>query len=47
VGETQSVGGRLTTLIPVGLSEKLAAGSVQKFSKRIGHSLDYKLTFSQ
>ncbi|MBK6575745.1 MAG: hypothetical protein IPG17_06045 [Sandaracinaceae bacterium] len=47
VGETQGLGGRLTTLIPVSLSEKMAAGSVQKFSKRIGHSLEYKLTFSR
>ena len=47
VGEEQGIGGRLTTLIPVSLSEKMAAGSVRKFSQRIGHSLDYKLTFSR
>lgn len=45
VGETQRWGARLTTLIPNRLSEKLAAAAVQKFSKRIGHSLDYQLVF--
>ena len=29
VGEEQGIGGRLTTLIPVSLSEKMAAGSVR------------------
>jgi hypothetical protein len=45
VGETQTWGARLTTLIPDSLIEKLAAASVQKFSKRIGHSLGYQLVF--
>ena len=45
VDETLTWGGRLTTLIPNGLSEKLAAASVQKFSQRIGHSLRYQLVF--
>ncbi|MFT5679236.1 MAG: hypothetical protein ACI8RZ_000140 [Myxococcota bacterium] len=33
----------LTTLIPVGLSEKMAAKSIERFSGRIGHSLDYQI----
>ena len=45
LGETLTWGGRLTTLIPDGLSEKLAADSVRKFSKRVGHNLDYQLVF--
>ncbi len=35
--------GLLATLIPVSLSEKMAARSVSQFSSRIGHSLDYDL----
>ena len=46
VDETLSLGARLITFIPNSLSEKLAAASVQKFSKRIGHSLDYQLVFA-
>lgn len=45
-GEPQSFGEWLTTLIPVGLASKMTAKSVQRFSKRIGHSLDYKITWS-
>ena len=45
-GEARGLGGWLTTLIPVGLSEKMAAKSVARFSERIGHSLDYSLTWS-
>ncbi len=37
--------GLITDLIPVPLSEKMAARSVRQFSERIGHSLDYTLTF--
>ena len=44
-GETHSLGSLLTTLIPVSLSEKMAAGSVRRFSERIGHSMDYGLTW--
>ncbi len=43
-GETPSLA-LLTDLIPVPLSEKMAAKSVQQFSAKIGHSLDYTLTF--
>jgi len=37
--------GLITDLIPVPLSEKMAARSVRQFSDAIGHSLDYTLTF--
>jgi len=42
-GETQSFRGWLTTLIPVKLSEKMAAGSVRRFSASIGHDIGYEL----
>lgn len=40
-GETLST--LVTDLIPVRLSEKMAARSVRRFSERIGHSMDYTL----
>ena len=43
-GETPSLA-MITDLIPVPLSEKMAAKSVQQFSAKIGHSLDFTLTF--
>jgi hypothetical protein len=46
VGEPLSVGGWLTTRIPVPLSEKMASGSVKRFSKRIGHDLAYRVEWS-
>ena len=42
-GETQGMGGWLTTHIPVRMSEKMAATSVTRFSARIGHSLHYEI----
>jgi hypothetical protein len=42
-GERQSLGGWLTTLIPVGLSESMAASSVRRFSERIGHDMTYRI----
>ncbi len=45
-GEAQGVGAWLTTLIPVSLSERMAAKSVARFSERIGHSLDYRITWA-
>ena len=42
-GERQSFGGWLTTLIPVGISEQMAAKSVRRFSDRIGHDLAYQI----
>lgn len=44
-GEPQGIGAWLTTLIPVRLSERMAAKSVTRFSERIGHSLDYRITW--
>ena len=45
-GEPQGVGAWLTTLIPVGASERMAAKSVMRFSERIGHSLDYRIAWA-
>lgn len=45
-GEPQDVGAWLTTLIPVSLSERMAAKSVARFSERIGHSLKYKIALA-
>ncbi len=45
-GEPQGVGAWLTTLIPVSVSERMAAKSVTRFSERIGHSLDYRITWA-
>jgi hypothetical protein len=44
-GESQGVGAWLTTLIPPSVSERVAAKSVTRFSERIGHSLDYQITW--
>lgn len=44
-GESTTLGGWLTTLIPVGVSETMAARSVRTFSERIGHELDYSLSW--
>ena len=46
VGETIDFGGWLTTRIPVGVSERMASQSVQRFSRRIGHDLTYEMTWS-
>ena len=43
IGESQSFLGWLTTLIPLGFSEQMSAKSIQEFSERIGHSMDYEL----
>jgi hypothetical protein len=45
-GEKHGVGQWLTTQIPVGMSENMAAKSVTAFSNRIGHSLDYTITWA-
>lgn len=44
-GESLGVGAWLTTLIPAGVAEGMAARSVTRFSQRIGHSLDYRITW--
>lgn len=45
-GESQGVGAWLTTLIPVSVSERVAAKSVARFSERIGHTLDYRISWA-
>jgi hypothetical protein len=44
-GEPQSLGAKLVDLLPVKVSEKMAAKSVRRFSTTIGHSMDYELTW--
>jgi len=44
-GESCGMLAWMTTWIPVGLSEKLAARSIERFSSRIGHSLDITLNW--
>ena len=43
LNEETSFTGWLTTLIPVGISEQMAAKSVRRFSDRIGHDLAYQI----
>ena len=45
-GETSGMGNWLISHIPVGLAEKMASKSVSRFSQRIGHSLDYTITWA-
>lgn len=45
-GERIGVGGRLTTLLPVSVSEKMAAKSVRRFSERCGHSMEFTLDWA-
>jgi hypothetical protein len=45
-GEPQGVSEWLTTLIPVSISERMAAKSVTRFSERIGHSLEYRISWA-
>lgn len=45
-GEPLGVGAWLTTLIPVSVSERVAAKSVARFSERIGHTLDYRIAWA-
>lgn len=45
-GESHGFGEWLTTLIPVSVSERMAAKSVARFSERIGHSLDYTISWA-
>lgn len=44
-GETADIGTRLIALVPEKVIDSMAGKSVQKFSKRIGHSLEYKITW--
>ncbi len=45
-GEEPSLGSWIATKIPVALSEKMSARSVQKFSEQCGHSLDYRVRWA-
>ncbi|MEM6732914.1 MAG: hypothetical protein AAF658_15265 [Myxococcota bacterium] len=45
VGEVLTVGGRISELIPVGVKKSLARKSIREYSRQIGHSLDYTLTW--
>jgi hypothetical protein len=46
-GETLSLGGRFSALVPAPVKRKLAAKSIRKFSARIGHSLDFGLEWAE
>ena len=43
VGEKRTLGGKISAIIPPSLKKQLAAKSIRKFSKKIGHSLDFEL----
>lgn len=45
-GEALSLPGRLTTRIPVPVSERFAAKSVRRFSERIGHDMGYEIDWA-
>lgn len=45
-GERQSVGAWLASRVPVRASERMAARSIARFSARIGHSVDYAITWA-
>ena len=45
IGEEQSFAAKLVDLIPVTLSERMAAKSVRRFSAQIGHCMDYRLNW--
>ncbi len=44
-GEDVSVPAWLTTMIPLGLSEKMGAKSVRQFSAQVGHSIAYDISW--
>jgi len=46
VGEKSDLQSFLTTKIPIGMSEKMAAKSVRKFSERIGHDMAFNITWA-
>ena len=47
IGETRTVGGKISVAIPSILKKVLAAKSVREFSEEIGHSLDFELAWKQ
>jgi len=44
-GEAQTLGAKLVSMLPVGLSEKMAAKSVRRFSAQIGHTMTYEMSW--
>ena len=44
--EQLSFGGKLSQFIPAPLKKSIAAKSVEKFSQKIGHSLQYNLNWA-
>ena len=46
-GESQSLGAKIVDMLPVKLSEKMAAKSVRRFSERIGHTMDYEVVWTE
>jgi hypothetical protein len=42
-GEARSLGAKLVDMLPVTLSEKMAAKSVRRFSSKIGHAMNYTI----
>jgi hypothetical protein len=44
-GESQTFGAKLVDLLPVKMSERMAAKSVRRFSAQIGHSMDYEIAW--
>ena len=45
VGEAPTVAGRISESIPAPIKKTLAKKSIRKYSGKIGHSLDYRLTW--
>ena len=45
-GESIDLRGRLLSLVPDSVVDKMAGRSVRKFSERIGHSLDYRIVWA-
>lgn len=43
VGEVQTVGGRISKLIPLSVKKTLARKSIRDYSQKVGHSLDYRI----
>ena len=45
-GEPGGIGSMLANAIPVGLAQKFAVRSIRRFSKAIGHSLQYTIDWA-
>ncbi|MEO0603013.1 MAG: hypothetical protein AAF211_16360 [Myxococcota bacterium] len=45
-GESRSVVGVIADMLPIGLSERMAARSVRRFSERIGHDIGFGLVWA-